>query len=90
MPNQPENRHAAFLIELGAALSAQEGIDNELAEILKFHLLKTKPDDNCVENAKAAILELAEESAAYVPGDCHLGCNQREGGSLIKYAENTD
>ena len=63
MPNPPNDRHAAFLMELGGALSAQDGTDNELAEILKLHLLKTKPDDNCVENAKAAILGLAKERA---------------------------
>lgn len=64
MPNQAEDIHTAFFEEIGAALSAQEGIDNELVEILKLHLLRTKPDEDCVENAKAAILELAASRAA--------------------------
>ena len=63
MPDEAEDTHAAFFEEIGAALSAREGIDNDLVEILKLHLLRTKPDEDCVENAKAAILELAANRA---------------------------
>ena len=68
MANQPEDRHDAFLTGLGAVLSAQVGVDDELAEILKLHLLRTKPDENCVENAKAAMLQLAAKRAAQADG----------------------
>lgn len=64
MPKQVEDTQGSFLAELGNALSTQEGVDAELAEILKRNLLQAAPSDQCVDNARAAILKLAEERAA--------------------------
>lgn len=53
----------AFLKALGESLKGKEGIDADLATILKTHLLKTAPAQNAVTQAKDAILKLAGERA---------------------------
>ncbi|MCW5300539.1 hypothetical protein DXT88_20420 [Herbaspirillum lusitanum] len=55
---------AAFLEALGETLSGKAKIDVGLADILKIHVLKTKPAQNAVTQAKTAILKLAAERAA--------------------------
>ena len=54
----------AFLADLGNSLSAKEGVDVCLTDILKTHLLKTDPAEDAVARAKAAIVKLAGERAA--------------------------
>jgi hypothetical protein len=64
VPNEPKDIHVGFFNDLGEALVTQEGIDTELAEILKRYLLKTHPDEDCVEKAQADLVELAANRAA--------------------------
>jgi len=53
-----------FLASLGGNLREQEGVDLDLAEILRKHILKVSPGADAVSQAKAAILKLAEERAS--------------------------
>lgn len=55
---------AEFLAHLSSGLLVQEGVDKELAEILKAHILAVSPAPNCITKAKAAILALAKKRAA--------------------------
>jgi hypothetical protein len=55
---------ADFLAQLSTALLAHEGVDSELAEILKTHILAIAPATDCVTKAKAAISALAKKRAA--------------------------
>lgn len=55
---------AGFLEELGKHLSEQDGVDPELANIVRAHLLKVAPAQDVVAQAKGAILKLATERAA--------------------------
>lgn len=55
---------AEFLVELVDTLVAMEGVDVELASILKIHLLKSAPAKDGVMLAKEKILQLADERAA--------------------------
>ena len=45
----------AFLADLGNSLSAKEGVDVGLTDILKTHLLKTDPAEGAVARAWAAM-----------------------------------
>jgi len=62
--NEAKDIHVGFFNDVGEALVTQEGVDAELAEILKRHLLKTAPDADCVEKAQADLVELAANRAA--------------------------
>lgn len=53
----------AFLKGLGESLKGKDGVDADLATILKTHLLKGAPAQNAVTQAKDAILKLASERA---------------------------
>lgn len=55
---------AEFLEELGKHLSQQDGVDPELANIVRAHLLRVEPAQDVVVQAKAAIVRLAGERAA--------------------------
>lgn len=52
-----------FLTTLGESLTQREGVDADLADILKTHILKAAPAQNAVAQAKDAILKLAAERA---------------------------
>lgn len=54
---------AAFLATLGKHLSEKDGVDVDLADILRTHLLKVSPTQDAVAEAKAAIVKLAGERA---------------------------
>jgi hypothetical protein len=54
---------AGFLTSLGKQLSEKDGVDVDLAEILRTHLLKVSPTQDAVALAKAAIIKLAGERA---------------------------
>ena len=45
----------AFLADLGNSLSAKEGVDVGLTDILKTYLLKTNPAEDAVARAWAAM-----------------------------------
>jgi hypothetical protein len=53
----------AFLKALAAGLQEKEGIDTDLADILRIHILKSAPAQNAVAQAKEAILKLADKRA---------------------------
>jgi hypothetical protein len=53
-----------FLDALGDGLTRKDGVDVNLADILKAHILKAAPDQNAVAKAKDAILKLADERAS--------------------------
>ncbi len=55
---------AAFLEEAGRSLDAKNGVDLELAAILKTHLLKDGASNDAVNLARDAIVQLAGERAA--------------------------
>lgn len=61
MLGDPENvaPPAEFLKELGEALSAQEGVDIDLANILRDHLLQELQQQHAVASAGRAIADLA-------------------------------
>jgi hypothetical protein len=52
-----------FLASLGESLSEMEGVDKELVEILKAHLLKVSPASDAVTQANKAIQKLAGQRA---------------------------
>ncbi len=52
-----------FLQALAKGLKRTEGIDVGMADILETHILKAAPTQNCVAQAKDAILNLAAERA---------------------------
>ena len=54
---------AAFLRQTGEQLPVQAGSDKELAEILCFSMLNGSPATDCVDQALAAIVHLAEVRA---------------------------
>ncbi|MBB1634932.1 hypothetical protein [Cupriavidus sp. UME77] len=58
----------AFLTKLGDDLSARDGVDANLAKILKEHLLTVAPANEAVAKAMAAIVKLAGERASQA--DC--------------------
>ena len=49
----------AFLSALGDSLKGEEGVDVELVDILKTHILKASPAQNAVAQARDAIVKLA-------------------------------
>jgi hypothetical protein len=53
-----------FLAELGRALNAREGVDQELASLLSQHLLTATPEEDCVGRTLRAITNLAAERVA--------------------------
>lgn len=55
----PAMSHEDFLSALGDSLKNNVNADNELADILKAHILNVSPEQNAVTQAKAAILKLA-------------------------------
>ncbi|WP_029587483.1 hypothetical protein [Bradyrhizobium sp. URHD0069] len=52
-----------FLAGLSRHLCGKEGVDIELADILRVHLLQGCPAADAVEQAKAAIVKLAVDRA---------------------------
>ena len=54
---------ATFLTSLGQSLRNQEGVDIDLVDILRAHILKASPTQDAVAQAKAAIVELAGKRA---------------------------
>jgi hypothetical protein len=58
---EPEDPPDTFLVALGERLSEQDGIDANLARILKAHILTIAPAEDAVAKAKEAILKLANE-----------------------------
>jgi hypothetical protein len=54
---------AEFLADLAKQLSAKEGVDVDLTEILRVHLLQESPSPDAVALAKAAIVKLAGDRA---------------------------
>ena len=61
--NNDDPTPAAFLAELGQALTTREGEDAELATIVVEHILAPVPAEDCVEQAMAAINRLAASRA---------------------------
>lgn len=55
---------AAFLAELGKALTVRQGEDADLAKIVCQHVLTAAPAENCVEQALIAMTALAERRAS--------------------------
>lgn len=66
-----DNPSAAFLVELGKASEAKDGVDVGLAAILRTHFFKSDPAKEAVALAKAAILKLASERANTAQEDAH-------------------
>lgn len=62
--SQPLGTNEEFLASLGASLKRTEGVDVDLANILKTHILKAAPAQNAVAQAKDAIQKLAGERAS--------------------------
>ncbi|KRQ95144.1 hypothetical protein [Bradyrhizobium valentinum] len=60
---QAADSTARFLEELGQRLSEQDGVDAELANIIRTCLLKVAPAQDVVMLTKAAIVKLAGERA---------------------------
>lgn len=60
---EPAESPEVFLTTLGESLTQREGVDADLADILKTHILKAAPAQNAVAQAKDAILKLAAERA---------------------------
>ncbi|MHB0790639.1 hypothetical protein [Bradyrhizobium sp. 5.13L] len=60
---EPAESPEVFLTTLGESLTQREGVDADLADILKTHILKAVPAQNAVAQAKDAILKLAAERA---------------------------
>lgn len=60
---EPVETPGAFLDALGDDLKGKEGVDADLANILKTYILKVAPAQNAVAQAKDAILKLAIERA---------------------------
>lgn len=60
---------AEFLSQLGEKLRGQKDTDGALADLVSSHLLKVDPNDACVTNLKAAIIELAETRVGGATGN---------------------
>lgn len=60
---EPAESPEVFLTTLGESLTQREGVDADLADILKTHILKAVPAQNAVAQAKDAILKLAGQRA---------------------------
>jgi hypothetical protein len=61
--NDDDQTPAAFLAEIGQALTTRESEDVELAKIVVEHMLAATPAEDCVEQAMAAINTLAASRA---------------------------
>jgi len=61
---QPIETPADFLAALTKALGDSEGVDTDLAVILRDHLLTITPQANAVASAKVAITQLAAKRAS--------------------------
>lgn len=59
LPDTPE----VFLVNLGESLQKKEGVDSNLIEILRKHILTVSPTHDAVSGAKAAIIKLANNRA---------------------------
>jgi hypothetical protein len=64
---------SVFLAQLGDSLANQEGVDVDLAAILKTHLLTDSPAKDAVPQAKVALVTLAVERAAAPTADAADG-----------------
>lgn len=66
MENKAEPAEASdeFLKALAENLKVEEDVDVGLAEILNAHILKAKPAQNAIAQAKDAILQLAAARAS--------------------------
>ncbi len=53
----------AFLKSLADSLKEKEGVDTDLADILRIHILKAAPAQTAVAEAREAILKLASKRA---------------------------
>jgi hypothetical protein len=60
---KPVETPEVFLKALGDSLKEKEGVDADLAEILRSHILRAVPAQNAVAQAKDAILKLASARA---------------------------
>jgi hypothetical protein len=60
---KPMEMASSFLDALGDNLKRKDGVDVNLANILKTHILTAAPAQDAVAKAKAAILSLASERA---------------------------
>ena len=60
---KPVETPEIFLKALGDSLTEKEGVDADLTDILRTHILKAVPAQNAVAQAKDAILKLAYERA---------------------------
>jgi hypothetical protein len=60
---KPIETPAAILDALGNDLEGKEGVDVDLVNILKTHILTATPTQNAVFQAKDAILKLAGKRA---------------------------
>lgn len=56
---KPVETPEVFLKALGDSLKEKEGVDADLADILRMHILKAVSVQNAVAQAKDAILKLA-------------------------------
>ena len=64
---EPADTPDAFLKALGESLKGKAGVDADLADVLKEHILRSATSQNAVAQAKEAILKLASERAAAKP-----------------------
>lgn len=55
---------AAFLVAVGDALKAQEGVDADLAAIVSKHIITAAPAEQCVFHALKEIVALATKRAS--------------------------
>lgn len=61
--NESQDTPEVFLSNLGEDLQKKEGVDADLTEILRKHILTTAPTKDAVTAAKSAIVKLAESRA---------------------------
>jgi hypothetical protein len=67
--NESDGSPAEFLADLAKQLSAKEGVDGALADILGVHLLQESPSPDAIAQAKAAIVKLAGDRANLPPAE---------------------
>lgn len=63
MRQNSSDSNASFLVDLGTALREYQGVDQELAEVLFTYILIEKPIANSIDQARIAIVKLAEKRA---------------------------
>ena len=63
MEVQTAETPAAFLSELGHALTSLEGVDADLANLVSKHILTASPHEDAVDQALSDITALARQRA---------------------------